>query len=119
MPEFDAGQVEFLGLLNDDSNPVGRVHLGLVYRLDLAYPELPLGGSASPRGADEEKVRIREIHKLLGGFRPLVEIRQLWEDSHSFEGWSQTVVGALFNPPRHGGNPTSTRNQIRANVREE
>src|SRR5262245_1010498 len=29
---------EALGLLNDDSNPVGRVHLGLVYRLDLERP---------------------------------------------------------------------------------
>ncbi|MEA2675883.1 MAG: hypothetical protein QOJ81_24 [Chloroflexota bacterium] len=46
-PEFVS-----LGLLNDDSNPVGAVHLGLVYAAD----------------ADGRPVAIRETHKLSGEF---------------------------------------------------
>lgn len=53
--EIDADFVpEFvpLGLLNDDSNPVGAVHLGLVYAADAAG----------------RPVAIRETHKLSGDF---------------------------------------------------
>ena len=84
---------------NDDSNPVGRVHFGLVYRLALSAA----GGASGP-----EKVRIREIHKLAGGFVRLVEIQRLWEDPHGFEGWSRIVLETLFNLPRQGEDPTST-----------
>lgn len=43
-----------LGLLNDDSNAVGRVHLGIVFRLELERPS----------------VEVRERHSLEGDFVP-------------------------------------------------
>src|SRR5690606_3231689 len=46
-------QPRCIGLLNDDSSPVGRVHAGLVHVLDLPCP--------LPRA--RQSVRIREISK--------------------------------------------------------
>ena len=63
---------------------------------------------AEAQRAQNETVKIREIHKLSGGFGPLVEVRQLWDDPHRFESWSQIVIEALFNLPRQGEVPTST-----------
>ncbi len=99
LPDFDRLALRLVGLCNDDSNPVGSVHFGLVYRLDLAHQAFP---------RSQEIVRIREIHKLQGGFRPLVELRDLWDDPQRFESWSQIVIEALFNLPRQGEVPTST-----------
>ncbi len=81
---------QFLGLLNDDTTDVGRVHTGLVYRLDV------------PAGT---QVRIREIAKMHGHFRGLfprgvsasrtparvVETPSLWQDS-AFESWSTIML---------------------------
>ena len=78
------GQPRFLGLLNDDSTPVGQVHAGLVYVLDLA---VDLARAA-------ESLRVREISKMRGGFGSLVEFRNLWQDPSRFESWSQFLVRA-------------------------
>jgi predicted NUDIX family phosphoesterase len=101
LPDFPASALRIAGLCNDDGNPVGQVHFGLVYRLDLSHQEDPL--------QDHPDVRIREIQKLSGGFGRLVEIRDLWEDPSCFEGWSRIVLVALFNLPRQGEDPTSTQ----------
>lgn len=73
-----------LGIVNDDSTPVGRVHAGLVYRLDLPLP-LP---------AARKSVHVLEITKMRGGFASLVEFRQLWQDPTRFESWSQFLIEA-------------------------
>ena len=60
----------FLGLLNDDTTPVGEVHLGLVYE-----------GDAAGR-----PVAIRETEKLSGGF---VETAEVAAVADRLETWSR------------------------------
>lgn len=64
------------GLLNDDSNDVGRVHLGVVHVFDL----------------DEPQVRPREESMIDAGFAPL---SQLVEEIDEFETWSQICLKFL------------------------
>lgn len=73
----------FLGLLVDDATPVGQVHAGLVYLLDL-----PTAAAGPP------KVQIREISKLTGSWGSLVELRRLWQDRTRFETWTQLLIEA-------------------------
>lgn len=84
----------FVGLLNDDRTPVGRVHAGLVYVCDLE--------------ADLEAARglvgIREISKMHGCFGSLVEFRELWQDPARFESWSQFLVQAGVAGPMGASN---------------
>lgn len=68
-----------LGLLNDDSTPVGQVHLGVVF-------EAEAGGRA---------VSVRETHKLSGGF---VEPDEVLRGYAHLETWSQL----LFDFVRQG-----------------
>ena len=70
-PEF-----ELVGLLNDDSNPVGAVHLGVVF-------------SVEARGRD---VDVREHDKLIGAFASTDELRESWP---RLETWSQLVADSL------------------------
>ena len=65
-----------IGLINDDSNAVGQVHLGIVHVFDL----------------DEPKVRRREQALTRSGFAPLSELRVQVEE---FETWSRSVLEAL------------------------
>lgn len=65
-----------VGLLNDDGNPVGAVHLGVVF-------EVEAGGGA---------IDVRERHKLSGSFASRDELRAEWE---RLETWSQLVAEAL------------------------
>lgn len=65
-----------VGLINDDSNAVGRVHLGIVHLLELDRPEV------SPR----------ESELVECGFEPL---EALLADRERFETWSQIVLDAL------------------------
>jgi predicted NUDIX family phosphoesterase len=65
VPDF-----RFVGLLNDDSTPVGRVHLGLVFE-----------GDAAGR-----PVAIRETDKLSGAFVPATEVAAV---SDRLETWSR------------------------------
>ena len=65
-----------VGLINDDSNAVGQVHLGVVHVLDL---EAPL-------------VTPREQELVECGFESLA---QLLEDRNRFETWSQITLDAI------------------------
>ncbi|MBM4062309.1 MAG: hypothetical protein FJ265_14605 [Planctomycetes bacterium] len=88
----DGATPRFVGLLNDDQTPVGKVHAGLVYVLDLP---LCLAEAAAA-------VRIREISKMAGEFGSLAEFRHLWQDRSRFETWSQFLVDAGIAGPIGG-----------------
>jgi predicted NUDIX family phosphoesterase len=66
-----------VGLLNDDTNPVGSVHLGVVFEVD-----------AAGRG-----VEVRERDKLTGRFATLAEVRAAWD---RMETWSRLVADHLL-----------------------
>ena len=78
-----AGRERIVGLLNDDSTEVGRVHFGVVHLWELPRPEL----------------RPREGHLLRAGFRPLEE---LLAGRTRFETWSQFVLEWLAGKTSHG-----------------
>jgi predicted NUDIX family phosphoesterase len=74
---IDSGYNQQLaGLLNDDSNDVGKVHLGVVHVFDL----------------DEPQVRPLEESMVDAGFAPL---SQLVDEIDSFETWSQICLKFL------------------------
>ena len=78
--EVDVGtsvREEMFGLINDDSTPVGQVHLGVVHVLDLAEP----------------KALPREVEIADAGFAPLTELQS---SASEFETWSQLVMAALM-----------------------
>ena len=83
-----------LGLLNDDSTDVGRVHAGLVYRV-----ELPCDAEAAAR-----RVAVGETGKMAGGFTHRVEFGRVWQTDAPFETWSSLLVRAgvvgTFGAPR-------------------
>ncbi len=91
LPGLNRLQPLFLGLLNDDSNPVGQVHVGLVYRLEV-----------SPDVDRQKSVQIRERSKRTGGFRSLVGSENLWQDRSRFETWSRILLEALLFPDARG-----------------
>jgi predicted NUDIX family phosphoesterase len=66
-----------VGLINDDQNAVGQVHLGIVHLCVVDRPAL----------------RAREAEILDAGFRGLDEI---WRAIDQFETWSQICLRALF-----------------------
>jgi predicted NUDIX family phosphoesterase len=66
-----------VGLLNDDTNPVGSVHLGVVFEVD-----------AAGRG-----IEVRERDKLTGRFATLAEVRAAWD---RMETWSRLVADHLL-----------------------
>jgi predicted NUDIX family phosphoesterase len=74
-PEF-----RLIGLLNDDSNPVGAVHLGVVFAVE----------------ADGRPVDVRERDKLAGAFATQAELESSWD---RLETWSRLVAEALFGSP--------------------
>jgi predicted NUDIX family phosphoesterase len=65
-----------IGLINDDSNPVGQVHLGIVHVFDLR----------------ELNVRRREQALTRSGFASVAELQEQREE---FETWSQFVLDVL------------------------
>jgi len=65
-----------IGLINDDSTPVGQVHLGIVHVFELAQP----------------LARRREESLTEAGFAPLRALQARRED---FETWSRFVLDAL------------------------
>ena len=67
---------ELVGLLNDDSNPVGAVHLGVVFTVQ----------------ADGRAVRVREREKLSGDFVSGDRVRAVLD---RLETWSQLVASEL------------------------
>ena len=69
-------------LINDDSTEVGSVHAGLAYLL-----EVPL-----PLAQAKERVGIREVSKMRGGFTHLAELRKLWQNPATLESWSRLLM---------------------------
>jgi predicted NUDIX family phosphoesterase len=65
------------GLLNDDSNPVGSVHLGVVFTVEAAG----------------RSVRVREHEKLSGRMVPPADVEAAWD---RLETWSQLVAAELL-----------------------
>lgn len=70
------GKLIARGMINDDDNEVGKVHLGLFYTLEVAG-----------------EVTVRETEKLEGFWIPKSELATL---SENMETWSQLVVSAFF-----------------------
>jgi len=70
-----------VGLLNDDSDPVGAVHVGVVYSVEAA------GRPAS----------VRETDKLEGGFVAPLQVLRVYE---RLETWSSLVYDFLFERAR-------------------
>jgi predicted NUDIX family phosphoesterase len=71
-PEF-----RLVGLLNDDSNPVGTVHLGVVFTVE----------------AGDADVRVRESDKLAGSFASAEDVMAAWD---RLETWSRLVASSLL-----------------------
>jgi predicted NUDIX family phosphoesterase len=71
-PEF-----RLVGLLNDDTNPVGSVHLGVVFTVEAAG----------------RLVQVREHEKLSGRMVTTAEVAQAWP---RLETWSQLVAAELL-----------------------
>jgi predicted NUDIX family phosphoesterase len=67
---------ELLGLLNDESSPVSKVHLGVVFLVDGSTPD----------------IAIRETDKLSGELLTLDEMRIHYLE---MESWSQIVYDRL------------------------
>lgn len=74
---------ELVGLLNDDSNPVGSVHLGVVFTVE----------------AHGREVEVRETDKLTGKMATAAEIGAAWP---RLETWSQLVAGELLGISQKG-----------------
>lgn len=66
-----------VGLINDDQNEVGKVHLGIVHILDVESPD----------------VLPREEDIANAGF---VAVSEILNDLEQFETWSQICIKALF-----------------------
>jgi predicted NUDIX family phosphoesterase len=73
------GVLRRVGLINDDSNPVGAVHLGVVHVYELESP------SVRPR---EEGLADPEFVEVL-------ELGRHWDE---FETWSQICIAAVLDP---------------------
>ena len=68
--------INILGFLNDDDNPVGKVHLGIVSVVHLAKPLLA----------------IRENDKMMGMWADIKKLALLGE----FETWSYLILKGLI-----------------------
>ena len=66
-----------VGLINDDENEVGRVHLGIVHLFTL----------------DQPNITPREDEIVQAGFRP---VERILAEIEPFETWSQICLTALF-----------------------
>ncbi|MCA9001924.1 MAG: NUDIX hydrolase [Planctomycetes bacterium] len=67
-----------LGLLNDDSNPVGAVHVGWVQLLTATGD-----------------VQVREVDQLEGNFRSVSELQDMQAEGANFETWSSLLIPSL------------------------
>jgi predicted NUDIX family phosphoesterase len=73
---------QLVGLLNDDGNPVGAVHLGVVFTVE----------------ASGHPVAVRERDKLVGEFVDAAQVGAAWD---RLETWSQLVAVSLGLDVRH------------------
>jgi len=71
------GQISRVGLINDDSTPVGQVHLGVVHLFELERPH----------------VTAREVGLAEAGFLPLSSVFLI---RHEFETWSQICIDSVL-----------------------
>jgi len=71
------GTMRLVGLINDDTTPVGRVHLGVVHLYELEQPAI------SPR----------EDGLIEAEFIPVPRLRDDWD---AFETWSQICIDAFL-----------------------
>jgi predicted NUDIX family phosphoesterase len=69
-----------LGAINDQTTPVGRVHVGLIFLVE----------------GDRPEISIREIDKLAGALLPLDAMRSYYLD---MESWSQLIFDYLTKVP--------------------
>ena len=69
-------QLDYLGTLNDDSNDVGKVHLGLVFSADVGKDRPEIRESALSRGEWLDTERLN--------------------DGANYETWSQWLIEAIF-----------------------
>ena len=84
-----------VGLINDDATEVGRVHLGVVHRLDLHAGSAAGGGKSEPGpdGRTLPQVRPREATMTAAGFR---DPAALLVPGVGLESWSRIALEALF-----------------------
>ena len=75
-----AGEPVFRGIINDESTPVGQVHLGLVYELICASPSF----------------EVREKDKMEGAWADRASIAARYD---AFESWSQIVFDRYISRP--------------------
>ena len=68
----DQGGLSFIGIINDESNSVSKVHLGLLYVLEAATPEF----------------KVLETDKMTAQWVPEKELNKYYE---GLETWSQVV----------------------------
>lgn len=73
-----ARELHVVGIINDDSNPVGAVHVGLVQLIDVAGP-----------------VAIRETDVLEGHLVAPSALRERARQGANFESWSALLIGRL------------------------
>jgi predicted NUDIX family phosphoesterase len=85
-----AWQHRLIGLINDDSNDVSRVHLGLVFLVT----------------GDQPDIAIREVGKLEGELLRLEEMKMYYLD---MESWSQLIYDHLLAREKA---PSATRERV-------
>jgi len=71
-------EVRDVGLLNDDSNPVGAVHVGFVQLITVEGP-----------------VRVREVDQLEGSFATPSSLKRMLAEGANFETWSSLLIPDL------------------------
>jgi predicted NUDIX family phosphoesterase len=72
-------QERLVGIINDDTTDVGRVHLGILFEVD----------------STSHDVRVRELHKMDGAWALIDHLDQSYE---SLETWSQIVFDSYLYP---------------------
>jgi predicted NUDIX family phosphoesterase len=72
-------EIKFIGLINDDSNEVGQVHIGLLVVIDVHKDTI---------------VEVRETEELAGKFISIDELKEK-EVYERLENWSKIVVDIL------------------------
>lgn len=68
-------------IIYDDSNPVGRVHLGIIFTYE------------SP----EKDITVKETTKIEGKLFSISEINLLKKDKEKFENWSNIVINRILS----------------------
>jgi len=74
--DFEDVSIDLFGYLNDNSNPVGKVHLGIVYRITVNNPN----------------ISIKETDKMEGSFISACDLHKYYPN---METWSQILCQNL------------------------